>query len=159
VAALVVSGLPTERFCFEGFLPRKGRDRATRLAELAGERRTSVVYEAPHRVRTLVADLLDACGPLRRVAICRELTKLHEEVWRGALADAATHLDATEPRGEYVIVLDGAPPPAAAGAEDIAAALHARIASGEDKKAAIAAVAAELGVPKRQVYDASLHVP
>jgi 16S rRNA (cytidine1402-2'-O)-methyltransferase len=156
VAALVVSGLPTDRFCFEGFLPRKGKDRIVRLAELVAERRTSVLYEAPHRVRTLIADLVEACGPLRRVAVCRELTKLHEEVWRGSLHGAAVHLDTHEPRGEYVIVLDGAPPPPAAGVDDIAAALAARLAAGEDKKAAIAAVATELGVPKRQVYDASL---
>jgi 16S rRNA (cytidine1402-2'-O)-methyltransferase len=108
-------------------------------------------------VRALVADLHDACGPLRRVAICRELTKLHEEVWRGSVADAVTHLDATEPRGEFVIVVDGAPPAAPAGADDIAAALAARIAAGEDKKSAVAAVAAQLNVPKRQVYDISLN--
>ena len=157
IAALVVSGLPTERFCFEGFLPRKGKERTARLTELAAERRTSVLYEAPHRVRVLVADLVEACGPLRRVAVCREMTKLHEEVWRGSLADAATHLDATEPRGEYVIVLDGAPAPVAATSDDIAAALTARMTAGDDKKTAIAAVATALNVPKRQVYEIALN--
>lgn len=155
LAALVVSGLPTGRFCFEGFLPRKGRARAERLAELAVERRTTVVFEAPHRVRQTIADLGEVVDPLRRVVIARELTKAFEEVWRGTLADAGIHLAATEPRGEYVVVLDGAgeAPPATAG--DVDDALRVRLDAGIDKKAAIAEVAAELAVPKRQVYDAA----
>ena len=153
LAALVVSGLPTGRFCFEGFLPRKGAARAERLAELATERRTSVVFEAPHRVRQTVADLADALGPLRAIAIARELTKLHEDVWRGALGDAVAHLDEDEPRGEYVLVIAGAPPPPPAGPEAVADALRERLENGVDKRSAIAEVAAELSVPKRQVYD------
>ncbi len=155
LAALVVSGLPTGRFCFEGFLPRKGRGRSERLAELETERRTTVLFEAPHRVRQTIADLGEAVDPLRRVVIARELTKAFEEVWRGTLADAGVHLAATEPRGEYVVVLDGAgeAPPATAG--DVDDALRVRLDAGIDKKAAIAEVAAELGVPKRQVYDAA----
>jgi len=155
LAALVVSGLPTGRFCFEGFLPRKGRARAERLAELAVERRTTVVFEAPHRVRQTIADLGEVVDPLRRVVIARELTKAFEEVWRGTLADAGIHLAATEPRGEYVVVLDGAgeAPPATAG--DVDDALRVRLDAGIDKKAAIAEVPAELAVPKRQVYDAA----
>jgi 16S rRNA (cytidine1402-2'-O)-methyltransferase len=153
LAALVVSGLPTGRFCFEGFLPRKGAARAERLAELVGERRTSVLFEAPHRVRQTVADLIGAVGPLRAVAVARELTKLYENVWRGSLADAAVHLDAEEPRGEYVLVLAGAPPPAPPGPEAVEDALRVRLAGGADKRSAIAEVAAELSVPKRQVYD------
>ncbi len=155
LAALVVSGLPTGRFCFEGFLPRKGRARAGRLAELAIERRTTVLFEAPHRVRQTIADLGEVVDPLRRVVIARELTKAFEEVWRGTLADAGIHLAATEPRGEYVVVLDGAgeAPPATAG--DVDDALRVRLDAGIDKKAAIAEVAAELDVPKRQVYDAA----
>jgi 16S rRNA (cytidine1402-2'-O)-methyltransferase len=155
LAALVVSGLPTGRFCFEGFLPRKGAARTERLAELATERRTSVLFEAPHRVRQTVADLVDAVGPLRMVAIARELTKLYEDVWRGSLADAVVHLDEEEPRGEYVLVLAGAPPPAAPGPDAVEEALRVRLASGVDKRSAIAEVAAELSVPKRQVYDAA----
>ncbi len=153
VAALVVSGLPTGRFCFEGFLPRKGAARAERLAELTAERRTSVLFEAPHRVRQTVADLADALGPLRAIAIARELTKLHEDVWRGSLGDAVTHLDEEEPRGEYVLVVAGAPPPPPAAPEAVADALRARLENGVDKRSAIAEVAAELNVPKRQVYD------
>ncbi len=156
LAALVVSGLPTSRFCFEGFLPRKGRARAERLAELAGERRTTVVFEAPHRVRQTVADLAGAVEPQRRIVIARELTKAFEEVWRGTLADAGAHLDATDPRGEYVLVLDGATAPAPAGPADVDDALRVRLDAGVDKRAAIAEVAAELGVPKRVVYDAAL---
>ena len=155
LAALVVSGLPTGRFCFEGFLPRKGAARAERLAELAEERRTSVLFEAPHRIRQTVADLVEAVGPLRAVAVARELTKLYEDVWRGSLADAAAHLEEEEPRGEYVLVLAGAPPPPPPGPEAVEDALRSRLAAGADKRSAIAEVAAELSVPKRQVYDAA----
>ena len=153
LAGLVVSGLPTNRFVFEGFLPRKGSGRTERLAAVREETRTIILYEAPHRVRQTVADLQEACGPLRRVVLARELTKLHEEVFRGTLQSAAEHVAANEPRGEYVIVLDGAPPPAPATEDDIAAALDAHRRAGETKKDAIAAVAAELHVPKRRVYE------
>jgi len=156
LAALVVSGLPTGRFCFEGFLPRKGRARSERLAELAVERRTTVLFEAPHRVRQTISDLGQAVGHLRRVAIARELTKAFEEVWRGTLADAGVHLDATEPRGEYVVVLDGAAEAPPATADDVDEALRVRLDAGIDKKAAIAEVAAELGVPKKEVYAAAI---
>ena len=158
LVALVVSGLSTARFCFEGFLPRKGAARARRLAELAIEPRTTVLFEAPHRVRQAVVDLASASGGERRVAIARELTKLHEEVWRGTLAGAVDHLAAVEPRGEYVIVLDGAPPPDPAAEADVEAALRARQAAGTDKKAAIAEVVAALDVPKRVVYDLAVRV-
>lgn len=156
VAALVVSGLPTERFVFEGFLPRRGRAREQRLAELAAERRTAVLFEAPHRVRDTVDDLVAALGADRRVAVVRELTKLYEEVWRGDLAAAATRLAEHEPRGEIVLVLDGAPPAVPPGEADVEAALRARLAAGDDKKAAIAHVAAALDVPKRRVYEVAI---
>jgi 16S rRNA (cytidine1402-2'-O)-methyltransferase len=158
IAALVVSGLPTSRFAFEGFLPRKGSARAERLRDVAADARTTVLFEAPHRVRQTVADLAAAAGGLRRVALVRELTKLHEGVWRGTLAAAIDHLEAKEPRGEYVVVLDGAPPPAPAQEVDVEAALRARLEAGADKKAAIAEVAAELAVPKRVVYDVALSI-
>lgn len=156
VAALVVSGLPTERFVFEGFLPRRGKAREQRLADLARERRTTVVFEAPHRVRETVDDLAAALGPDRRVAVVRELTKMFEEVWRGDLAGAAAHLSQTEPRGEMVLVLDGAPPAEPPGEADVEAALRARLAEGDDKKSAIAHVAASLDVPKRRVYEVAI---
>ncbi len=156
LAALVVSGLSTSRFCFEGFLPRKGSGRTQRLAELAAEPRTIVLFEAPHRVRQTVADLAEAAGGTRRVAVARELTKMHEEVWRGTLAGAVDHLSTKEPRGEYVVVVDGAPPPAPAEETDVEAALRARMDAGADKRSAIAEVATSLGVPKRVVYDVAL---
>ena len=156
LAGLVVSGLSTNRFVFEGFLPRKGSARAERVDAIANEPRTVVLYEAPNRVRQTLADLAAACGPLRRVALARELTKLHEEVYRGSLESAIAHVEQHEPRGEFVIVLDGAPPAKPATEEDVAAALKARLAAGESKKDAIAAVASELKVPKRQVYDVAL---
>ena len=158
IAALVVSGLPTGRFAFEGFLPRKGSTRAQRLKEIAGDARTTILFEAPHRVRQTVADLAAVAGELRRVALVRELTKMHEDVWRGTLGAAIVHLATKEPRGEYVVVLDGAPPPAPAGEDDVEAALRARLDAGADKKSAIAEVAAALGVPKRVVYEIALSI-
>jgi 16S rRNA (cytidine1402-2'-O)-methyltransferase len=158
LAALVVSGLPTNRFCFEGFLPRKGSARSQRLAELAVEPRTVVMFEAPHRVRAAIADLAAALGPLRRVAVARELTKVHEDVWRGTLGAAVEHLAGHEPRGEYVLVVDGAPPREPAGEDDVEAALRSRLAAGVDKRSAVAEVAGDLGVPKRMVYDVALRL-
>ena len=157
IAALVVSGLPTARFCFEGFLPRKGSARTRAVAGLAGEERTAVLYEAPHRLVDTLRDLAATCGPARRVVLARELTKRFEEVWRGTLPEAVAHAEAVEPRGEYVVVLEGAVP-VLAGQADVEEALAARLAAGASKKEAIAAVAAELSVPKRQVYDAALRI-
>ena len=110
VMALVVSGFDTTRFVFEGFLPRSGRDRALRMTAIGAEPRTTVLYEAPHRVARTVDDLATACGAERGVVLARELTKMYESVWRGTLEGATTHLRSTSPRGEYVIVLQGAPP-------------------------------------------------
>lgn len=155
-AALAVSGLPAERFCFEGFLPRKGKIRTDRLEAIAVETRTVVLFEAPHRVRATVADLRAAAADgSRPVAIARELTKRFEEVWRGSLDGAMGHLDEREPRGEYVLVLGGAAP-RTASESDVEAALRTRLAAGESRKAAAAAVAEELGVPKRMAYEVSL---
>lgn len=156
IAGLVTSGLPTSRFAFEGFLPRKGTERRQRVASIAADRRTTVLYEAPHRVVQTVGDLADACGPLRRVALARELTKLHEETWRGTLEGAVAHVAENAPRGEYVIVVDGAPEAAPPDDGDIEAALHARLAAGDDRKTAVAAVSAALAVPKRRVYALSV---
>lgn len=158
VGALVVSGLPAGRYVFEGFLPRSGSGRRQRLAELAGERRTIVLYEAPHRVARTLADLAGVLGGDRDVVIVRELTKLHEEVWRGSLSAAASRAVTVEPRGEYVLVVAGAPEPEAAGEADIDAALRDALAAGTDRKTAVAEVAAALGVPKRTVYAAALRL-
>ena len=161
VMALVVSGLDTTRFAFEGFLPRSGRERTTRLGEVAAERRTTVLYEAPHRVARTVADLAAICGGDRRVVLARELTKLHEEIWRGTLDGSVAHLGATPPRGEYVVVLAGAATvePAEVTEDQIREALRTALADGADRRAAIATVVTELGVPKRRAYDVALTLP
>ncbi len=159
VMALVVSGFDTSRFVFEGFVPRSGRERTERLAEVAAERRTVILYEAPHRVARTVADLGTACGSERQVALTRELTKKFEEVWRGTLAEAAVHLATIEPRGEYVIVLNGAPPAVEADDEAIVAALHAALGGGADRRTAIATVMEQTGAAKRRVYDLALQIP
>lgn len=156
ITALVTSGLPTDRFVFEGFLPRSGRERTDRLAEVAAERRTTVLYEAPHRITRTLADLLAVCGAERRVAISRELTKLHETIWRGTLGDAAGRPGAEDPIGEFVVVLEGAPEPPPAGADDVATAAARALAAGLSPRDAAARVAGELGIPKRQAYDAVL---
>jgi 16S rRNA (cytidine1402-2'-O)-methyltransferase len=157
VMALVVSGFDTTRFVFEGFLPRSGRERAVRLTSVAAESRTTVMYEAPHRMERTAKDLAEVCGGLRRVAVARELTKMYEDVWRGTLDDAVTHLDATAPRGEYVIVLEGAPPRGEVSDEEIRSALHVALA-GHTRKDAVEAVVGQLEVPKRRVYDLALAV-
>ncbi len=159
VMALVLSGFDTTRFVFEGFLPRSGRDRTERLTEVATERRTTVLYEAPHRMARTVADLATACGPDRRVALARELTKLYEDVWRGTLADAVTHLAAEPPRGEFVVVVEGAPQMVAASDEHITALLREELQQGADRRTAIANVMAHTGAAKKRVYDLALTIP
>jgi 16S rRNA (cytidine1402-2'-O)-methyltransferase len=150
VTALVTSGLATGRFVFEGFLPRSGPARRDRLAELANERRTMVVYEAPHRVVRTLADLAATLGPDRPVTVARELTKLWETVVRGTLGDVKLG----EPRGEYVLVIAGAPDVSAPPDDDaIRAALRVELAAGITTRDAAIAVARRLGVPKRVVYD------
>lgn len=156
LAALVVSGLPTGRFCFEGFLPRKGRHRTDRITVLARESRTMVLFEAPHRLTRTLEDLAAALGGDRAVAIVREQTKLHEEVWRGTLANAVARAGSTEPRGEHVLVVAGCPEPTPPSEPQIRAALDERLADGLSRRDAAAAVAADLGVPRRAVYQISL---
>lgn len=158
ISALVVSGLPAGRYVFEGFLPRRGSGRTERLEAVAAERRTVVLYEAPHRLVRTLGDLVEVCDPDRAVAIGRELTKLHEELWRGTLAEALEWASATTPRGELVIVLGGAPEPEAPGMDEVDAAVAARLDDGDSPKDAAAAVAAALGVPKRVAYDAAIRL-
>ena len=152
--ALAVSGLPTDRFCFEGFLPRKGGERRARLAELQAERRTSVLFEAPHRLADSLADMVAVLGPDRRAVVCRELTKTYEEVVRGTLAELASWA-AGGVRGEVTLVLAGAPERSVALTP---AELVRLVVTGEQagltRKEALAAVAAETGLAKRDVYDA-----
>jgi 16S rRNA (cytidine1402-2'-O)-methyltransferase len=152
LAALVVSGLPTGRFVFEGFLPRKGAGRTERLAAVAREPRTVVLYEAPHRLARTLADLAGACGPERPVVIARELTKLHEEVWRGTLAEAVEWVTGREPPGEIVVVLAGAPAAAPPGDDEVRAAVAAELAAGASARDAARSVAARLDIPRRRAY-------
>ena len=155
LAALVLSGLPTDRFCVEGFLPRKGPERRRRLGALVAERRTTVVLEAPGRVAATLAELASVLGP-RPVAVARELTKVHEEVWRGPLDEAAAAFADRPARGEVVLVLGGAPEPPPATDESVAEAVARRLAAGDSTGAAAEAVAEWLGVPKRRAYEAAV---
>lgn len=154
ITALAVSGLPVDRFCFEGFLPRKGGERRRALAALAAEPRTMVFFEAPHRLAAALGDLVDAFGASRRAVVCRELTKTYEEVRRGGLGELAEWA-AGEVRGEITLVVAGAEPGAAeVDAVALAAEVATREAAGEPRKEAIAAVALTHAVPKRLVFDA-----
>ncbi|MDQ1691992.1 MAG: rRNA (cytidine1402-2-O)-methyltransferase [Pseudonocardiales bacterium] len=153
--AIAISGLPVNRFCFEGFLPRKGSGRRKLLAELEHERRTMVFFESPHRLADSLADLVACFGPDRPAAVCRELTKTYEEVKRGALAELADWAQG-DVRGEITLVVAGEPPGRADALEDtdLVGLVLARELAGETRKEAIAAVATQLGVPKRLVFEA-----
>ena len=156
ITALVASGLPAGRFVFEGFLPRKGSGRTERLGVVAAEGRTIVLYEAPHRVARTLADLAEVCGADRQVVVARELTKLHEQLWRGDLAGAAAWATAKEPAGEIVLVLDGAPEAPAADDDAVAEAVRQALAAGLSVRDAASTVSAALGVSRRRAYDAAL---
>lgn len=149
ITALVISGLPTDRFVVEGFLPRSGPERRARITDLITEPRTAVLYEAPHRLDRTLSDLTDALGGDRPVAVCRELTKLHETVVRGTLES----IDVGTPRGEYVIVLGGAAPDATpVGDDEIVAAIRAELDAGATTRDAVDRVAGSFGLPRRAVY-------
>jgi 16S rRNA (cytidine1402-2'-O)-methyltransferase len=152
--ALAVSGLPVDRFCFEGFLPRKAGERRSLLASLADERRTMVFFESPHRLADALADAAAAFGEDRPAAVCRELTKTYEEIRRGGLAALASWA-AEGVRGEITVVVQGAPERVVElDAPALAAAVAAAEASGATRKDAIRAVVVRTGLPRRTVYDA-----
>lgn len=154
-AALVVSGLPTDRFLFVGFLPRKNPE--TTLERLASEEVTLIFYEAPHRLEQTLHALYETFGGDRAVALCREMTKLHEEVWRGDLAEALDYLKAHAPRGEYTLVVAGASPEETRWDEDqVRAALREHLARGLSKSQAAREVAALSGWRRRDVYELSI---
>ncbi|MEV8598253.1 16S rRNA (cytidine(1402)-2'-O)-methyltransferase [Streptomyces sp. NPDC052012] len=154
LTALAVSGLPVDRFCFEGFLPRKAGERLGRLREVAGERRTLVYFESPHRLDDTLAAMAEVFGGERRAAVCRELTKTYEEVRRGTLAELAGWA-AEGVRGEITVVVEGAGDTAEeVDAGELVRRVRVREEAGERRKEAIAAVAVEAGVPKRVVFDA-----
>ncbi|GLY95539.1 ribosomal RNA small subunit methyltransferase I [Actinoplanes sp. NBRC 103695] len=152
--ALALSGLPSDRFVFEGFLPRSGSARRSRLRELAAEPRTLILFEAPHRVGDALADLVATFGPERPAAICRELTKTYEEIRRGTLSELADGAAAVPPRGEITLVLGGAPVTAAERPADdvLRAAVAGREAAGDSRRDAITAVATAHGLRRREVY-------
>jgi 16S rRNA (cytidine1402-2'-O)-methyltransferase len=152
--SLAVSGLPVDRFCFEGFLPRKPGERARALADLAGERRTMVFFEAPHRLAVSLEAMATAFGAARRAAVCRELTKTFEEVRRGALAELAAWA-AIGVRGEVTVVVGGADA-VVSSVEDALPGIRERVAAGERLKDVSADVAASTGLSRKALYDAAL---
>lgn len=158
VTALAASGLPTGRFTFEGFLPMNRKNRAARLSGLLGEERTMIFYEAPHKLNATLADLCAAFGPQRRVALCRELTKLHEEVRRTTLGEAAEHYRSSEPRGEFVLVVEGAAPveEKLMTLEEGAERVRELRERGLSLKDAARQVAQETGLPKNELYALAL---
>lgn len=160
VTALSVSGLPTGRFCFEGFLSTNKKSRREHLDSLKSERRTMIFYEAPHKLQNTLKDLTDAFGPERRISLCRELTKLHEQILRMTLDEALAYYTENDPRGEYVLILEGAAEASeeALTLEDAVSLALERIASGASKKDAVREVSRETGFPKNALYDAVLRM-
>lgn len=162
IAALAVSGLPTQQFCFEGFLAVSGKTRREHLERLRGETRTMIFYEAPHKLLRTLCDLRDlaaAFGGERRISLCRELTKLHEEVLRLTLDGAVAYYETQPPRGEYVLIVEGAPKQQESGPvseEEALMRVQALLAEGLSRKDAVRQVAAETGLAKNQLYDAAL---
>ena len=158
VTALSISGLPTGRFTFEGFLSTNKKSRFAHLDSLRAEQRTMIFYEAPHKLTATLTDLAQVFGETRRISLCRELTKLHEEVLRMTMGEAVQYYRTTEPRGEYVLVVEGAQetPQAAATQDDAVARAQALIAQGYSKKDAVRQAAAETGFPRNALYDAIL---
>lgn len=158
VTALSISGLPTGRFTFEGFLSTNKKSRFAHLDSLRTEQRTMIFYEAPHKLTATLTDLAQVFGETRRISLCRELTKLHEEVLRMTLGEAVQYYRTSEPRGEYVLVVEGAQetPQAAATQDDAVARAQALIAQGYSKKDAVRQAAAETGFPRNALYDAIL---
>ncbi|MBR3571013.1 MAG: 16S rRNA (cytidine(1402)-2'-O)-methyltransferase [Oscillibacter sp.] len=158
VSALAVSGLPTGRFAFEGFLTVNKKSRRERLEALRTEERTMIFHEAPHKLRATLADLRDAFGAERRVALCREMTKLHEETLRMTLGEAVAYYESAAPRGEYVLVVEGAPPTTetALSLSDALAEVAELRRGGERLKDAAAQVAKKSGFPRNRLYAAAL---
>lgn len=158
ITALSISGLPTGRFCFEGFLSTNKKSRQNHLTDLLDEQRTMIFYEAPHKLLATLRDMEKAFGSDRRISFCRELTKLHEEVFRTTLAEAVAHYTEHEPRGEFVLVLEGAKPKAdtAPTMDDLLAQVQQHMNGGLSRKDAVKLVSASSGVAKNTLYDAAL---
>ncbi len=159
VSALALSGLSTRRFAFEGFLPASGKERKKRLTDISKDERTLIIYEAPHRLRKTLAEFCEYFGGERKISICRELTKLNEEILRFTLSGACEYYESTEPRGEYVLVIDGAPEKSEEEEKvNIADRAAALMASGMSQKDAIKKIVAETGLPKNKVYAEVLKI-
>ena len=158
VCALAASGLPTGRWCFEGFLSVNKKARRAHLDALQNEKRTMIFYEAPHKLCATLRDLAEAFGGARRISLSRELTKLHEETLRMTLAEAAAYFDRTPPRGEFVLIVEGAPDEPETEQDEqarlaaAAAAVRRRMEEGQTQKDAVKAVSAETGVKKNALY-------
>ena len=160
ITALSISGQATGRFCFEGFLSTAKKSRREHLESLAGETRTMIFYEAPHKLLSTLEDMAEVFGKERPISLCRELTKLHEEVVRTTLGDAIAKYTEQPPKGEFVLVIAGAPEQAkeVATADDAAARVKALMDTGISRKDAIKQTAKELNLPKNVVYDAALTI-
>ena len=160
ITALSISGLPTGRFCFEGFLSTAKKNRKEHLASLVGETRTMIFYEAPHKLVSTLEDLAETFGTDRKISLCRELTKLHEEVVRTTLGEAIAKYTENGPKGEFVLVVDGAAPveKEVPTAEDAGEMVKRLMSEGFSRKDAIKQTAKELNLPKNVVYDAALTI-
>ncbi len=158
ITALSVSGLPTARFTFEGFLPMNKKNRRAQLESLKNEARTMLFYEAPHKLTATLSDLAEVFGPERRVSLCRELTKLHEEILRTTLAGAVEEYKTKEPRGEFVLVVEGAVPAETVEAtlDDGLERVRALVSEGASRKDAVKQAAKELGLSRNELYAAAL---
>lgn len=158
ITALSASGLPTDRFCFEGFLPIKGAERRERLATLQAEIRTMILYEAPHRLRQTLQDLAETLGVDRSIVVSRELTKRYETFWRGSLAAAIAHFTTEDPRGEFTLVIAGATitPISPPTTDEVRAALQQCLAKGVSRSQASKEVAKNLNLSRRDVYQLAL---
>jgi len=159
ITALSAAGLPTDRFVFEGFLPAKGTERRDRLESLASEPRTLVFYEAPHRVRQTLTDLLNTVGGDRRIVLARELTKLHEEFWRGSVAEAIAHYTSRDPQGEFTILVAGAELTLPMLSESaLKAELGTLINQGLSRSQASRQLAQQTNLPRREIYQIALSI-
>lgn len=158
ITALSISGLPTGRFCFEGFLSTNKKSRQAHLDGLRSETRTMIFYEAPHKLTATLADLSAVFGAERRISLCRELTKLHEEVLRTTLGEAAAYYTEHAPRGEFVLIVEGAAPlaPEAVSEADALEAVRALIGQGLSRKDAVRRVSEQTGIPKNELYNAAV---
>lgn len=158
ITALSISGLPTGRFCFEGFLSTNKKSRQTHLDGLRSETRTMIFYEAPHKLTATLADLSAVFGAERRISLCRELTKLHEEVLRMTLGEAMDYYAENAPRGEFVLIVEGAAPkaPEAVSEVDALEAVRALIGQGLSRKDAVRRVSEQTGIPKNELYNAAV---